>query len=118
MPSTASLLTHWYLHLPSLLLAALICLLLARLLLPALIYLLLAALIYLLPARPLLSFMLRAGNGVTRVLGAITYPVVATVGAITPRIVPPAAIIVVAIMWLVAARIVVFWVAMVIGVRL
>jgi len=97
MPSTASLLTHWYLHLPSLLLAALIYLLLARL---------------------LLSAGLGRANPVMRLLGALTNPVVTTVGAITPRIVPPAAIIVVAIIWLVAARIVVLMVALAMGTRL
>jgi hypothetical protein len=97
MPSAANLLTYWYLHLPSLLLAALIYLLLARL---------------------LLSFMLGAGNGIMRVLGAITYPVVVTVGAITPRIVPPRGIIVAAIVWLAAARVAAFWVALAMGMRL
>jgi hypothetical protein len=97
MPSFASLVTHWYLHLPSLVLAALIYLVLARL---------------------LLSFVLSAENGVMRVLAAITLPVVATVGAITPRIVPPRGVLVASIVWLAAARVVAFWVALAMGMRL
>jgi hypothetical protein len=97
MPSAASLLAHWYLHLPSLLLAAFIYLLLARL---------------------LLSFVLDAGNGVVRVLAAITHPVVAAVGSITPRIVPPRGVMVAAIVWLVAARVAAFWMALAMGMRL
>jgi hypothetical protein len=83
MPS-ASDLSYWYLHLPSLLLAALIYLLLVRLILA-----------------PVLS----AGNPAMRVLAAITNPVVKSVAAITPRVVPPALVVVFAIMWLLSARI-------------
>lgn len=97
MPSAASLVTHWYLHLPSLLLAAFIYLVLARL---------------------LLSFVLGAKNGVMRVLAAITLPVVATVGAITPRIVPLRGVLVASMVWLAAARVVAFWVALAMGLRL
>ena len=83
MPS-ASFLSHWYLHVPSLLLAALIYLLLGRLVLAAL---------------------LSADNPVMRVLAAVTNPVVKTVGAITPRVVPSALVVVFAIMWLLSVRI-------------
>jgi len=96
MPN-ASLLSHWYLQLPSLVFAALIYLLLGRL---------------------VLSFVLGGGNPVMRVLAAITDPVVVTVGAITPRVVPPVAVMVFAIAWFAAARIVVLWIATAMGVRL
>jgi hypothetical protein len=94
---SASLLTYWYLHLPSLLLAAFIVLLLVRL---------------------VLTPVLDGGTLVMRVLAAVTRPVVATVGAITPRIVPPAAVLVLAMAWLATLRVAVFWVAVVKGVRL
>lgn len=94
---SASFVTYWYLHLPSLLLAALIVLLLVRL---------------------ILTPVLGAGNLVTRVLATVTKPVVATVSAITPRIVPPDAVLVLAMAWLAALRVAVFWVAVVKGVRL
>jgi hypothetical protein len=93
----ASFVTYWYLHLPSLVLAALIVLLLIRL---------------------ILMPVLGPGNPVARVLAAVTRPVVATVGAITPRIVPPAAVLVLAMAWLAVARVAVFWVAVLMGVRL
>jgi hypothetical protein len=94
---SASLVTYWYLHLPSLVLAALILLLLGRL---------------------LLTPVLGAGNGLVWLLAVITKPVVAVVGAITPRIVPPAGVLVLGMMWLAALRMVVFWVALAMGVRL
>lgn len=93
----SSFLANWYLHIPSLLLAAII---------------------YLLIGRLVLSFLLSEGGLVMRALAAITNPVVATVGAITPRVVSPAAVIVCAVAWLCAARVAVLWVAMVRGVRL
>jgi uncharacterized protein YggT (Ycf19 family) len=83
MPN-ASFLSYWYLHLPSLVLAAFVYLLLGRL---------------------ILAPFLGADNPVMRVLAVVTNPVVKTVGAVTPRIVPPALVIVFAIMWLLSARI-------------
>ncbi len=59
-----------------------------------------------------------SGLGVMRLVGAITYPVVATVGAVTPRIVPAAGVILCAIIWLMAARTVLVMVALAMGVRL
>jgi hypothetical protein len=94
---SVSFVTYWYLHLPSLLLAAFIVLLLVRL---------------------ILTPVLGTDNLVTRVLAAVTKPVVATVSAITPRIVPPAAVLVLAVAWLALLRVAVFWVAVVKGVRL
>jgi hypothetical protein len=83
MPS-ASTLSYWYLHLPSLLLAALIYLLLGRL---------------------ILAPFLPADNPIMRVLAAATNPIVRTVGAITPRVVPSPLVVLFAIMWLLSARI-------------
>jgi hypothetical protein len=94
---SASFMTYWYLHLPSLLLAAFIVLLLVRL---------------------ILMPVIGSDNRVTRVLAAVTKPVVVTVAAITPRIVPPAAVLVLAMAWLAVLRVAVFWVAVVKGVRL
>jgi hypothetical protein len=93
----ADFLTHWYLYLPSVLLAAFIVLLAVRLVLT--------------PA-------LGAHTLLVRVLAAATKPVVAIVAAITPRIVPPSGVLVLAMVWLVALRLAVFWVAVVKGVRL
>jgi uncharacterized protein YggT (Ycf19 family) len=83
MPST-SFLSYWYLHVPSLLLAALIYLLLGRL---------------------ILAPFLRSDSFIMRVLVAVTNPVVRTVRAITPRVVPSPVVVVFAIMWLLSARI-------------
>ena len=94
---SVSFVTYWYLHLPSLLLAALIVLVFGRL---------------------LLTPVLGAGNAIVRLLAVVTKPVVATVGAITPRIVPPAGVLVLAMVWLAALRMAVFWVALATGVRL
>ena len=94
---SASFLTHWYLYLPSVLLAAFIVLLAVRL---------------------VLTQALGANNFVMRALAAVTKPVVAPVGAITPRIVPQSGVLVLAMVWLVALRVAVFWVAVVKGVRL
>jgi hypothetical protein len=83
MPS-ASFLSYWYLQLPSLLLALFIYLLLVRLV-----------------AEPVLG----ADTAVMRVLAAVTNPVVKTVRAVTPRVVPSALVVVFAIMWLLSLRI-------------
>ncbi|MBO0766001.1 MAG: hypothetical protein J2P50_15640 [Hyphomicrobiaceae bacterium] len=83
MPS-ASFLSYWYLQLPSVLLAALIYLLLIRL-----------------AAGPFLS----ADTVAMRLLAAVTNPVVKTVNAITPRVVPSALVVVFAIVWLLSLRI-------------
>jgi hypothetical protein len=94
---SASFLTYWYLHLPSLLLAVLIGLVLGRL---------------------LLTPVLGAGNAIVWLLAIVTKHVVATVGAITPRIVPPAGVLALAMVWLAALRMGVFWIALAMGVRL
>jgi hypothetical protein len=96
MPNTGSF-TYWYLQVPNLILLAMMALLLVRL---------------------VLSSVLNSGSGVMRLVGAVTYPVVATVGAVTPRIVPAAGVILCAIIWLMVARTVLVMVALAMGVRL
>ena len=106
MPN-ASFFTYWYLHLPSLLLAVLIYLLLGRLILPSALR---AAnrvmrLIDLLLGRVPSPFAPPADNRLMRLLAVVTDPVVRVVGAITPRVVPSALVILFAVMWLLTARI-------------
>jgi len=96
MPNTGSF-TYWYLQVPNLILLAMMALLVVRL---------------------VLSLVLSIGSGVMRPMGAITYPVVATVGAVTPRIVPAAGVVVCAIVWLAAIRTGLVMVALAMGVRL
>jgi hypothetical protein len=98
MPS-ASFLTHWYYHVPDLILAASIWLLVARL---------------------VLSLALGAGhaNPLLRLVRAVTGPLVTAVGAITPRLVPAGLVIVFAMAWLLAARIALFVAVSATGVRL
>jgi len=94
---SVSLFTFWSFQLPHLLMGVFILLLLLRLLLIAI-----------------------AGrdSGPTKVLAAITAPVAVPVGAITPRIVPPALVLACAVAWLIAARLVLSMVALGFGVRL
>jgi hypothetical protein len=96
MPNTGSF-TYWYLQVPNLILLAMMALLLVRL---------------------VLSLLLSSSSGVMRPVGAITYPVVATVGAVTPRIMPAAGVVVCAIIWLAAIRTGLVMVALAMGVRL
>jgi YggT family protein len=99
MTRSAGFLAHWYYHVPDLVLAALIWLLIARLL-----------------VWPLAG---AAGTNVAfRVLRSLTDPVLAGVGAVTPRLVPPALVILCAAAWLLAARIMLFLVVSATGVRL
>ena len=89
--------TYWYLQAPSLLLLALMVLLLVRLLLMR------------------VSLM---DWGPLRLLGAVTQPVVAATGAITPRIVSPAGVILCAIIWLAAARVLLLMAGLALGARM
>jgi uncharacterized protein YggT (Ycf19 family) len=79
---------------------------------------LLGAALVLLFARLLLLWALGSGNAPMRLLIAVTSPVTAAVGAITPRIVPSGAVIVFAIVWLLAARLALSVAALMVGVRL
>ena len=96
MPNAGTF-TYWYLQVPNLVLLAIMVLLLVRL---------------------VLSFVLHDDGAVMRLVGTMTQPVVATVGAVTPRIVPAAGVIICAIIWLMAVRTVLFMAALVMGVRL
>ena len=96
MPNAGTF-TYWYLQVPSLVLLATMLLLLARL---------------------VLSLVLDRGGAVMRLMSAITQPLVATVGAVTPRLVPQAGVVICAILWLAAARTVLIMVALGMGVRL
>ncbi len=86
----------WYLHGPNLLILALIGLLILRL---------------------ALSFV-PGRNGVVRLLAAVTRPVTAAVGFITPRIVPPRGVVALSIAWLIALRAALFMAALAKGVQL
>jgi hypothetical protein len=96
MPNTGSF-TYWYLQVPNLMLLAMMALLLVRLVLMA---------------------VLNGSLGVMRLMHMITHPVVATVGAVTPRIMPNAGVVVCAVIWLAAIRTVLVMAALAMGVRL
>jgi hypothetical protein len=96
MPNAGSI-TYWYLQVPNLILLSMMVLLLLRL---------------------VLSLVPGTIWGITRPVGAITHPVVVTVGAMTPRMVPAAGVIVCAIAWLMLVRTVLIMTALALGVRL
>jgi pheromone shutdown protein TraB len=99
MSPRGSFLTHWYYHVPDLILAVLI---------------------YLLIARLVLGLILR-GDGdrlAVRALNRITDPVLAGVGAITPRVVPLPLVIAIAVAWLAALRLALFIAVTAQGIRL
>jgi YggT family protein len=99
MSPRASFLAHWYYHVPDVILAMLI---------------------YLLIARLALGLIMRADRGrlVVSALDRITDPVLAGVGAITPRIVPLPLVIVIAVVWLAALRLALFIAVTAKGIRL
>jgi hypothetical protein len=88
MTPTESFFAHWYFHLPNLILAAMIYSLIGRYLLEVLL------------ARRPDAVILSVFRNVTR-------PVVGAIRWVTPRIVPDGLVIVLAICWLMAARM--FW---------
>lgn len=96
MPNAGAF-TYWYLQLPNLMLLAMMVLLLARL---------------------ILSPIFGGTVLVMRPLRAVTDPVVTIVAAITPRIIPTAGIILCGIVWLFAARVLLFMAASAMGARL
>ena len=96
MPNAGSM-TYWYLQVPSIILLGLIALLFIRL---------------------LLTPLNDAGWTIVRLIRAITHPVVVAVGAITPRIVPSAGVIVCAMIWLAAARILLVMAGLAVGARI
>jgi len=77
--------THWFYHL---------------------VDLLLAALCYLVIVRLLLSPLPTANNAMVRAVRALTQPLLVAVGAITPRMVPSPLLLLGALTWLYAARVV------------
>jgi hypothetical protein len=96
MPNAGSM-TYWYLQVPNLVVLAMVALLIVQLAL-----------------MPVLS----NHAGIMRLVGAITRPVMATVGFLTPRIVPQAGVIVCAVIWLMAVRTILFMAALAMGIRL
>jgi len=82
--STSSLATHWYLHIPSLLLVAMI---------------------YLLVLRGLVGLALgwTSANPIARVLAAVTMPAMALASGLAPRSVPRAGVWLFAVIWMFAA---------------
>jgi hypothetical protein len=99
MTPSASYLAHWYYHVPDVILVMLI---------------------YLLVARLVLGVMPGASGGglILRALDRITDPVLAGVGAITPRIVPPPLVVLCAVAWLMAVRLALFIAVTARGIRL
>ena len=99
MAPSASFLAHWYYHIPDLMLSLLAYLLLARLVL--------------IPA-----WRRRGDNLFMRALGGVTDPVLNGVAAITPRVVPAPLVILVAVAWLLVARLALFIAVTARGIRL
>lgn len=85
MTPTESFFTHWYFHLPNLLMAALIYSLIGRYILE-------------------LVFAKKPDAVIVKVFRQVTAPVVGTVRAITPAIVPDGLVIVFSIIWLMSLR--------------
>jgi uncharacterized protein YggT (Ycf19 family) len=98
MTPSQSFITHWYFHVPNLIMVALIYALIGRCILS-------------------LIFGLDSDRVVVRVFNRVTDPVVSAVGAITPRIVPTGLLIVFAVVWLFVARVALFFGLAVMGVR-
>ena len=98
MSASDNFLTHWYFHLPNLLLAAAVYTLIARWLLG-------------------LMFRQRADTTIMRVFATVTDPILDAVGAITPRVVPRGLVVVFAVVWLMALRMGWFLLLVMMGVR-
>jgi hypothetical protein len=96
MTPSQNLFAHWYFHIPNLILAALT---------------------YATVARGILSAVLREERLIMRVFNGVTNPVLSVVGAITPRIVPFGLLIVFAVVWLLVARIALFFAFAILGIR-
>lgn len=90
MTATDSFLTHWYFHIPNMIMAALIYTLIG--------YFVLAV---------IFSYFGRNDAVILKVFGTVTHPVLSAVRFLTPAIVPNGVIPVFAIAWLMAARM--FW---------
>ncbi|MGE0699886.1 MAG: hypothetical protein AB7O57_12395 [Hyphomicrobiaceae bacterium] len=98
MTPTESFLAHWYFHVPNLAMAALIYTLIGRYVLELL-----------LASRPDAVML--------KVVRSITRPVVAIVRFLTPRVVPDGIVVILAICWLMAARMLWFLTCVAAGMR-
>lgn len=98
MTPSDSLFTHWYFHLPNLLMAAMIYSLIGRYLLE-------------------LLFARNPDAVLLRTFRQITDPIVKVVRAITPRIVPNGVVVVFAIIWLMALRMFLYLTIIALGVK-
>ena len=96
MTPSQSFVAHWYFHIPNLIMVALM---------------------YTLVGRYILALLLDNDSVIVRVLSSVTNPVLKTVGAITPRIVPAGLLIVFAIVWLFVARVALFFGLALMGMR-
>jgi YggT family protein len=96
MTPSQSFFAHWYFHLPNLAMAALT---------------------YTLVGRYILALFLDQDRVLVRVFNSVTDPVLAVVGAITPRIVPAGLLVVFAMIWLFVARIALFFILAMMGIR-
>jgi uncharacterized protein YggT (Ycf19 family) len=100
MPSTTALLQHWYFHVPNLILAALMYLM-------ATYFVLMLA----------FGWTQHAQGAFLRVFHGIVNPVLRSVRFITPRIVPNGIIPVLAVVWLAALRVLLYWGVSLAGIR-
>jgi hypothetical protein len=93
-----SFVAHWYFHLPNMLLAAAFYTLIGRAILAML-------------------FRLSSERVLMRAFATVTDPVLHTVAAITPRVVPPGLVLVFALVWLLLLRMLLFITAVAFGMR-
>jgi uncharacterized protein YggT (Ycf19 family) len=98
MQPSASFVTNWYLHVPDLIVVALFYLLVVRIALATLVG-------------------WQSSNLAARVLAAVTNPVLAATGAITPRAVPKGGVALFALVWLFALRFVLVYAMTLLRVR-
>jgi YggT family protein len=98
MTPTDSLFTHWYFHLPNLVLAALIYTLIGRYLLT-------------------LFFRRKPDAVILKVFASVTDPVLNAIRTVTPKVVPNGLVMVLAIVWLTAARMFLYLTVLAAGVR-
>lgn len=98
MTPSDSLFTHWYFHVPNLLMAAMIYTLIGRYLLE-------------------LLFARKPDAVLLRTFRQITDPIVRAVRAITPRIVPDGVVVIFSIIWLMALRMFLYLTIIALGVK-
>jgi hypothetical protein len=98
MTAGESFLTHWYFHVPNLVLAALIYTLIGRYILEIL-------------------FSKRPDVVILKVFQSVTNPVVGAVRFVTPAVVPSGLVIVAAIVWLMALRMFLYLTVVAAGVK-